>query len=97
MKKHKICRNCGKRFYRRSNELIHHWKRRTYCKRSCQGRAQAARLGKNRNIDYSYTMLQDQATALMEKTRQKMAATVVTYSSKNLSQEELEKLVPSSK
>ena len=97
MKKYKICANCGKRFYRGSKELPHHWKRRIYCKRSCGGIAQSIKHGKNRNFEYSYTMLQDNAVALMEKTRKSIAEKVVMYSSKTMSQEELKKLVPSMK
>jgi len=97
MKKYKTCKNikCGKKFYRGSKELPHHWKRRIYCKRSCGVIAQSVRVGKNRDTAFSYTTLQDSAVALLEKTRANMAKSVVTYSSKTMSQEELKKLVPS--
>jgi len=95
----KICENpeCGKKFYKRSREQPHHWKRRRFCKRFCQSKGYAISKGKQRYSDTSYTSMNDHMTTLLEKTRKIVDKQVIVYSSKNLSQEELRELIPSSK
>lgn len=98
-KKYKVCKNrhCKKKFYRRVNESINAFRIRTFCTRRCQQYWSSVKKGiAVTPHSFSYVTFHDSLTRVMLESRDRINKTqITTYSSKDLSQEELRKLVPS--
>jgi len=93
----KVCKNtdCSKVFKRRPLETLAEWRNRKYCCRVCQitFAAYKRKRGKNPNLDSA--SLWDACNKYVTKAQEKLTKQVITYNCKNMSQEELAKLIPS--
>jgi hypothetical protein len=96
MKKKKIqtqvCPHCHKTFKRRPTETLAEWRNRKYCTRTCQYRKGAERAGK-KNVNLLTVQLWDACTGYMVEAQERLMDQVKVYDSKNMSQEELRRLV----
>lgn len=96
----KICKNpsCKKKFYRRDGQPIHQWRRMVYHNRRCQQlHARDNRRPKYIQVNAAMNLdnLNDCLNRYSVKARKKMKKELTVYSSKEMTQEELQALVPS--
>jgi hypothetical protein len=91
---HKFCKGCEVKFYRRSTETPVQWSLRHYHNRTCQLRFAAKRAGK-KNPNLTSAEIWDACTKYITGAHDRLCDRVTIYSSEDMSQGELERLVPS--
>ena len=101
-KEWKICKNpeCRKKFYREERHTHHQWNRIRFHNRECQvelyNRNRRVRKTKNKFPNaMSLQALHDACNKYTTKARKEMRDKLVVYDSKDMTQEELENLIPS--
>ncbi len=100
----KICKNpdCRKKFYREERHTHHQWNRTRFHSRECQAESyHKNRKGKrkwSRNThpnSINFQAIHDACNRYTTKARKEMRDQLIVYDSKNMTQEELENLIPS--
>ncbi len=97
----KICKNpdCRKKFYREERHTHHQWNRIRFHNRGCQAELyNKNRRGKRRCHHanaINFQAMHDACNRYTTKARKEMRDQLIVYDSKNMTQEELETLVPS--
>ncbi len=100
MKEFKICKNpvCRKKFYREDRHTHWHWNRMLYHSRHCQerhARQNKKPQFKQPNRSLGLQRLNDCCNRYTNVARKKMRKEMTVYSSKDMTQEELQNLIPS--
>ena len=97
----KICKNpdCRKKFYKREEQPQRQWVRQVFHNRSCQlayyDRSRG-RTGKNRQANaINFQSMHDACNRYNKGARERLKEQVIIYSSENMTQEELQTLIPS--
>ena len=99
-KEWKICKNpdCRKKFYREERHT-HHWNRMVFHDRECQRKLydrKRKREGKYSLPNAIHTnAMNDACNRYAAKARKRIRDQLIVYDSKNMTQEELENLIPS--
>ena len=90
----KVCPNCHKKFPRRATESLAEWRNRKYCTRTCQVTKDAKKRNR-KNPNLTSVALWDACTKYMVGAQERLSEQVKTYDVKNMTEEELQKLIPS--
>lgn len=100
----KICKNpdCRKKFYREERHTHHQWNRIRFHNRGCQAKHyHRNRRGKRkwkRNTHpnaINFQAMHDACNKYNKEARERLKEQVIVYSSENMTQEELQTLIPS--
>jgi len=82
----KICKSCKKVFKKKKRETYTQFRIRKYCSRTCTY--------KKHDRSYTYAEIIDACNKFIDEMRVEMGKNITVYSCKNMSQEELQKLIP---
>ncbi len=104
-KEWKICKNpdCRKKFYREERHTHHQWNRIRFHSRGCQAELYHKNRRQKKGHKRSYVQenainfqaMHDACNKYNKEARERLKEQVIIYSSENMTQEELQTLIPS--